>query len=100
MAKVPFISTHVYPLDILEKSLGIERHPFYDESKKCTGRPDLFVNFVKEFMKNFEANYKLCILWTDKCHNLLMNRINSENSLLDIMIGGFKKSKSETKKLI
>jgi hypothetical protein len=100
LAKVPFISTHIYPLDILEKSLGIERHPFYYESKKCTGRPDLFVNFVKEFMENFKINYELCTLWTDKCHNLLMDRINTENSLLDIMIGEFKKSKSEIKNII
>jgi ribosomal protein L31 len=102
LSKIPFISTHTYPLDILEKILGIERHPFYTESERCINNPEKFVEFVKKFMENFEINNNLCILWTDKVHNLLMNKINNENSLLNILINNFEKInvQSSTQKII
>jgi hypothetical protein len=102
LSKIPFISTHTYPLDILEKILGIEKHPFYTESEKCINNPEKFVKFVKKFMENFEINNNLCILWTDKAHDLLMNKINNENSLLNILINNFEKIsvQSSTQKII
>jgi hypothetical protein len=101
LSNIPFISTHTYPLDILEKTLGIEKHPFYEESKKCIKHPEKFVEFIKNFMKNFEINYNLCILWTNKCHKLLIEKINNENSLLNIVENDFyKKEKLIIKNLI
>ena len=44
-------------------------------------------------MENFEINNNLCILWTNKCHTLLMEKINNENSLLNMIINDFKKNK-------
>jgi hypothetical protein len=95
LANVPFISTHTYPLDILQKILDIEKHPFYEESKNSINNPEKFVESVKKFMENFEINNNLCILWTDKAHNLLINKINNENSLLDMLINDFKKISSQ-----
>ena len=101
LAKIPFISTHSYPLDILQKILNVEPHPFYKESKDINGRSDLFVNFVKNFMENFEINYNLCILWSEICHQKLIEKINNENSLLDIIKNDFyKKEKSIIKSII
>jgi len=37
-------------------------------------------------MKNFEINKNLCILWTDKCHNILINKITTENSFLKKLV--------------
>jgi hypothetical protein len=95
LANIPFISTHTYPLDILQKILDIEKHPFYEKSKNSINNPEKFVEFVKKFMENFEINNNLCILWTNKAHDLLINKINNENSLLDMLINDFKKISSQ-----
>ena len=102
LANIPFISTHTYPLDILQKILGVENHPFYEQSKNSINNPEKFIEFVKKFMENFEINNNLCILWTNKCHTLLMEKINNENSLLNMILNDFKKNefKSTSKKLI
>ena len=93
LANIPFISTHTYPLDILQKILGVEKHPFYEQSKNSINNPQKFIEFVKKFMENFEINNNLCILWTNKCHTLLMEKINNENSLLNMILNDFKKNK-------
>jgi hypothetical protein len=53
-------------------------------------------------MKNFEINNNLCILWTNKCHTLLIEKINNENSLLNMILNNFEKNefKPISKKLI
>jgi hypothetical protein len=40
-------------------------------------------------MENYDENYIKCKRWSDKCHELFLNKLNSENSLLDLMIDGF-----------
>jgi hypothetical protein len=80
-------------LDILQKILGVEKHPFYEQSKNSINNPQKFIEFVKKFMENFEINNNLCILWTNKCNSLLMEKINNENSLLNMIINDFKKNK-------
>lgn len=91
LANIPFLSTHSYPLDILQKILNIEPHPFYKEAKECNGKPHLFIKFVENFMENFENNHNLCILWSEICHQKLIQKINNENSLLDLINIDFKK---------
>jgi hypothetical protein len=86
LANIPFISTHPYPLEIVECILEVEPHPFYNEIKQIKGNSEKFVEFVNKFMKNFEINKNLCILWSNNCHNKLMNKINSENSFLKNLI--------------
>lgn len=82
LAKIPFISTHTYPLDILEKTLGIDKYPFYDDIKNSIGKTTNFVNFIEKFFINYDDNLKLCKNWMDTCHNALMLKIKSENSFL------------------
>jgi len=86
LSNIPFISTHQYPLDIIHKILNVDYHPFYNEIKNVNGNPEKFVLFVKHFMKNYEDNKKLCIIWSDVVHNKLMNIINKENSFLKNII--------------
>jgi len=85
LAKIPFISTHTYPLKILQKILDIDEHPFYSEIKNCIGNEDKFVFFVENFLKDFNTNYKLCKDWVDNCHYKFMKKINNDNSLLDMI---------------
>ena len=100
LAGIPFISTHSYPLYILEKSLGIRPHPFMSDFETLKGNPNLFAKFVEKFMSNFNENYEQCRMWTNECHTLMMDKIENENSLLDLILNNFKKEGSKTSKLI
>ena len=86
LAKIPFIPTHSYPLDIIQKMLQVSPYPFYEEIKSINGNPEKFVEFIKWFMENFDANYKLCKEWVN---DELIQKINNENSLLDMILNNF-----------
>jgi len=88
LAKIPFISTHSYPLDIIHKILNIEPHPFYKQFVEHRGNAKKFAIFVENFLKDFDYNYELCKCWTNKCHTLLVNKMENENSLLDLLKTG------------
>jgi hypothetical protein len=91
LAGIPFISTHDYPLKMLEMMLDVPPHPFFNESLRCRANSKLFAGFVKTFMENFDTNYTLCKEWSDLVHIKLMDKLNNENSLLDLIIEGFDK---------
>jgi hypothetical protein len=99
LSGIPFIATHSYPLEVLNKILDIPPHPFYNESKKIKGNAVKITEFIKEFMENFGENYTLCKEWSDTCHTAFMDKFYNENSLLDLMINDFKYS-TTTSKLI
>lgn len=90
LANIPFISTHVYPLDFLQKLFKVENHPFYNEIKIAQGNADRLFNFIRLFMQNYEKNYILCKEWTNIIHNLFMEKLENENSLLDLVLSDFK----------
>ena len=85
LANIPFIPTHTYPLYIIQQLLNIDEYPFYNKLKKCRGNIPEFTNFINEFMENFEDNLKLIKDWTNEAHIQLMNKINVENSLLELI---------------
>jgi len=85
LAGIPFISTHSYPLDCIHKMVDIEEHPFMERFKEHKGNPEMFVEFVKEFMWEFDYNYELCKKWSIKCHERFIEKINKENSLFDLI---------------
>lgn len=86
LAKVPFITIHPYPLEIITKILNTPLHPFYDEIKLIKSDANKFATFVNKFMENFDTNYSLCKEWIDLVHNKLVNEIENKNSLLDLLI--------------
>jgi hypothetical protein len=86
LSGIPFISTHEYPLQMIEKMLDVPRHPFYEESKRCKTNGKLFAEFTNDFLNNFDENYKLCKEWSDIVHDKLIFKIENENSLLDLII--------------
>jgi hypothetical protein len=89
LAKVPFIPTHPYPLDIIQTILDVDLYPFYNEIKSIMGCPKKFVEFIKTFMDDFDKNHKLCKDWIESVHMKLMEKINNENSLLDLISNNF-----------
>lgn len=92
LSNIPFISTHSYPIILLQNILELPTHPFLKEFQILKGDAVLFVEFVKKFMENFEDNFKLCKEWTDLAHNKLMQKMNSENSLLELIFNNFETS--------
>ena len=92
LAGIPFISTHDYPLKMLEIMFDVPPHPFYEDSKRCRANSKLFAKFVESFMNEFDKNYILCKKWSDLVHSKMMRNISNDNSLLDLIINGtFKK---------
>lgn len=90
LMNIPFISTHIYPIDFLTKLLDLPPHPFYNEIKRHSGIPYLFVDFVENFMSNFDSNYESIKNWTSLCHHKFVSKINSNNDLLDMILDDFK----------
>lgn len=103
LANIPFISTHSYPIEMLQKVLDLPSHPFYDEFKLHKGEPDLFVKFVDTFLKDFDSNYKKIKEWTEVCHTNMVKKIESENSMLDMIFDNFEQENKlthQTKKFL
>ena len=98
LAGIPFISTHEYPLQIIQKMLDVPQHPFYNESKRCKGDGKLFANFVDKFLQNFDENYKQCKEWSDLVHYKITSKMENENSLLDLILSGGLKTEFVIKK--
>lgn len=96
LAKVPFVCTHSYPYDCLDRLIKVRKHPFYEQSKKYQGNVNFFVDFIKEFLSDFDNNLKLCQDWVDECHNIFMERLHKENSMLDMIIEGKIKGRKKT----
>ena len=82
LAGIPFISTHSYPLEIIEKVIDIEPHPFMLDFKRIKGNSKLISEFVEKFMLNFDDNFNLCKNWSDKCLEKMLFKIENENDFL------------------
>lgn len=89
LSNIPFISTHSYPIEMLQKVLNVSPHPFYDDFKSHNGQPELFVKFVDKFLNDFDSNYEIIKEWTFECHTAILNKIESENSMLDMILDDF-----------
>ena len=98
LAGIPFVSTHSYPLEILQQILDIEPHPFFDDFKNHKGDSKLFVKFIKTFMENFDENYEKCKTWSVMCHEKFMDKLNKENTLIDLILDGFENENKKIKK--
>lgn len=92
---IPFLSTNSYPLDIISKYLNVGRHPFYEDIKNTNGYPEKFSKFIENFMNQFDENYRLCENWINEVHDKFMNKIENENSLLDLFERNFEKEKNK-----
>ncbi len=88
LANVPFVSTHSYPYDCIMDLVGIRKHPFYDESKQYQGNAKLFADFIRTFISDFDNNYQLCKDWIKECHDIFIDRLHKENSMLDMIVNG------------
>ncbi len=101
LSGIPFISTHDYPLLILEKILDVPPHPFLNQTKKYKSDAKLFAQFVNNFLQNFDENYNLCKKWSDFVLKKFIYKMENENSLLDLIMNGeFEKEPIKIKQIL
>jgi hypothetical protein len=94
LMNIPFISTHIYPIDFLTKILDLPIHPFYNDFKNHSGNSTLFVKFVERFMHDFDTNYNLVKEWTSVCHIKFVEKLNKNNDLLNMILDDFLSQKT------
>ena len=80
---MPFLTTHTYPLDCIQKMFNVNKHPFYNDIKEIQGNPNRLVNFIKYFLQNYDDNVLKLRNYTQEVHEILINRLRNENSLLE-----------------
>ena len=85
LANIPFISTHHYPFDLIKKYIVDIDYPYYDDMVKVTNNTDELVKFIKKFLENFDEMYPKIKEYTDVVHNVLSERLRTENSFLEHM---------------
>jgi len=83
LANMPFLTTHTYPLDCIQKMFNVNKHPFYNDIKEIQGNPNRLVNFIKYFLQNYDDNVLKLRNYTQEVHEILINRLRNENSLLE-----------------
>ena len=98
LMNIPFISTHIYPIDFLTKQFDLPKHPFYNEIKEHSGDAEKFVKFVETFMSKFDENYLLIKEWTTMCHDRFINKLDTHNDLLYMLIDDFQEQDNLIKK--
>jgi hypothetical protein len=86
LANIPFISTHHYPLDIIKKIILDIPHPYYSEIKSFDTDKSKLKDFIQKFSDNFDEMYPPLRDYTQKVHDALMYKINTDNSLLSNML--------------
>jgi len=79
----PFIATHIYPLQILDKIFSVGKHPLYDEILLASGQPNKIVNLVEKFNEDYKNNVIKCKEYSVKIREELIYRLKNENSLLE-----------------
>lgn len=100
LAGIPFVSTHSFPLEIIQKILNVKPHPFFKESEMIKGDAVLFAKFINKFLEEFDTNYQLCKEWVDECHSVFMKKLYNENSMLDLILNNFEKNITTKQNLI
>lgn len=83
LANVPFIPTNIQTLDMIHDIIKIEPHPFYSDIEKISANPQLINEFVINFNKKFDINYNIIKEWSNSLHNIVLDRLYTENSLLE-----------------
>lgn len=98
LSEIPFIPTHSYPLDYLHSNLDINEYPFYREIYNFKFDKNNIITFIKKFIENFDYNYELLKNWTNQVHEKYIEKINSENSLMELIFNNFNTKNTYTKK--
>lgn len=89
LANIAFIPTHQYPLDLINTLITDVPYPYYNEVVDYTLNSEfnlnLFMEFIKMFMDNFDEMYPKILEWTSHVNSILVDKLKTENSFLEHM---------------
>tara|TARA_B110000459_G_scaffold49372_1_gene55112 strand:+ start:465 stop:1769 length:1305 start_codon:yes stop_codon:yes gene_type:complete len=85
LANIPFISTHHYPIDLIQEHILNVEYPYYYEIKEASNDIDKLVSFIEKIIINFDEMYPKIQEWTNLVHEELQKKIRNENSFLEHM---------------
>ena len=100
LSGIPFIPTNSYALEILEMELDTNPHPLIDRIKLIQGREDDIRDLIVEILNDFDKHYEECKKWSDDVYNIVNNKMNNENSFLDLILSNWKRDKEFNKSLL
>ncbi len=86
---IPFIPTHHYPLELIDKYIDYKPHPLYDKVKKINRDIQMLTTLISEVMDDYDETYKKCKEWSDGLYTIIADRLRKENNLCDMLIEGF-----------
>jgi hypothetical protein len=75
------------------------KHPFHDQILSCQSSPEKLADFIKDFMKDFSLNSNTCQAWVKEAQIKMLSEVRVKNSMLDIILTNFKKTKNAGRKL-
>jgi len=80
LAKIPFITTSIYPLDLIKIVIGGSEHPYYDSIKKYERDTTKLSNWINSLE---DIDIQRCQSWVNEIHQLLFDKIYNNNHFLD-----------------
>ena len=87
LANIPFISTHHYPIDLIQEHILNLEYPYYMEIKEASNDTNKLIEFIDRLIQNFDEMYPKIKEWTNTIHQELQRRLKEENSFLEYMTG-------------
>jgi hypothetical protein len=80
LAKIPFITTSLYPLDLIKFAIGGEYHPYYDKIKSLETDTQKLVEWINSLE---DVDIQRCQSWVNDIHDLLYSSIYQTNHFLE-----------------
>ena len=80
LAKIPFITTSIYPLDLIQFAIGGEEHPYYQTIKDLENDTTKMVDWINSLDEN---DIELCQSWVNGISDILYHKIYNNNHILD-----------------
>lgn len=89
LSGIPFLPTHIYPVELLSLILDLPTYPALTLVR--SGMRDLgaWSKMIQAFMEHFESHYTEIRAWTLEAQRVTQQRVRTENSLLELALGGF-----------
>jgi hypothetical protein len=80
LAKIPFITTSLYPLDLIRFAIGGDYHPYYDKIKSLETNTQKLVEWINSLE---DVDIQRCQSWVNDIHDLLYSSIYQTNHFLE-----------------
>lgn len=80
LARIPFVTTSIYPLDLIKYAIGGQPHPYYDTISKLEGNTTELCNWINGMV---EDDLEVIQSWVDDINHILHQKVYNNNHILD-----------------